>query len=59
MSLFIVSERSIGGKPPLNLRPLGTANYNPCDFRRDLEGVTWNSVSTPDGPPVGVNDLWG
>lgn len=33
-------------------------NYNPCDFRRDLEGVTWNSVSTPDGPPVGVNDLW-
>ena len=34
------------------------ANYYPCDFRRDLEGVTWNSVSTPDGPPVGVNDLW-
>ena len=34
------------------------ANYNPSDFRRDLEGVTWNSVSTPDGPPVGVNDLW-
>ena len=34
------------------------ANYNPCDFRRDLEGVTWNSVSTRDGPPVGVNDLW-
>ena len=34
------------------------ANYNRCDFRRDLEGVTWSSVSTPDGPPVGVNDLW-
>jgi len=34
------------------------ANYNQCDFRRDLEGLTWNSVSTADGPPVGVNDLW-
>ena len=34
------------------------ANYNPSDFRRDHEGVTWNSVSAPDGPPVGVNDLW-
>ena len=34
-------------------------NYaNLCDFRRDLEGVIWNSVSTPDGPPVDVNDLW-
>lgn len=22
------------------------ANYNPSDFRRDLEGVNWNSVST-------------
>ena len=46
-------------KAPAQFKTFGNyANYNPCDFRRDLEDVTWNSVSTPDGPPVDVNDLW-
>ena len=67
--VIIVSERSTGGKLPLNSRPLGTMLI----IIRVIYGGTLKVLlgtlfllpsqktaaeETPDGPPVGVNDLW-